>query len=333
MGFFLFTTLGFRNTVYLSHMTLFWIGLFIISVMVLVKGAGWFLASSEKIGLAAGLSRFVVGVVIVGLGTSLPELISGLAAVFQGAPEIVAANAIGSNIANILLVAGFAAVIARRLVTTKNLIDLELPLLATSTVLFIGAAWDKVVTFPEAIILVTTYIIYLLYTMIEGRKEGEKEVEEEKRNRPKVSKKDILFLLMGVLGLVFGSKYLIDSVINLSEILNIATGAIALAAVAIGTSLPELVVSTKAALKGKSEVALGNIFGSNAFNLLMVVGVPALFTRLPLDSQTFVIGVPVLIVVTILFIISGISQRMYLWEGAMYLMIYIFFIGKLFALF
>lgn len=310
-------------------MTIFWIGLFVLSLMVLVKGADWFLASSEKLGLAAGLSKFVVGVVIVGLGTSLPELVSGIAAVMQGAPEIVPANAVGSNIANILLVIGFAAVIARRLTTTKNLIDLELPLLAISTVLFVASAWDGSIVLPEAIILVVTYIIYLLYTMIEGKKEG----EEEKIKRPKLTTVDFVLLGAGLAGLILGSKYLIESVVTLSEIFGIATGAIALAAVAVGTSLPELIVSTKAALRGQSEVAIGNIFGSNAFNLLMVVGVPGLFTQLPLDTATMAIGLPALIVVTLLFIISGISKRMYLWEGSMYLMLYIFFIAKLFNIF
>jgi cation:H+ antiporter len=308
---------------------IFWIGLFVLALMVLVKGADWFLIGAEKLGLAGGLSKFVVGVVIVGLGTSLPELVSGIASIMQGAPEIVVANAIGSNIANILLVIGISAIVAKRLTTTKNLIDLELPLLAASTVLFIAAIWDKVINFPEAVILVLTYLIYLLYTIIEGKKEG----KSEHIKRPKFTKKDFFFLIAGALGLIIGSKYLIQSVVSISEIMGIATGVIALAAVAVGTSLPELIVSVKAALKGQSEIALGNIFGSNAFNLLMVAGVPALFSRLPVDSATYTIGVPALIVVTILFIISGISKRMYMWEGAMYLMLYIFFISKLFNLF
>jgi len=307
----------------------FWIGIFIISLMVLVKGADWFLASSEKLGLKMGLSKFVVGVVIVGLGTSLPELIAGLSAVSQGAPEIVVANAIGSNIANILLVVGISAIIARRLVTTKNLIDSELPLLAVSTVLFLAAAWDGVVTASEAIILVATYGIYLLYT-IKSTPEKEK---EKKKVRVSFTFVDTLYMLAGLAGLLFGARYLVNSVLELSVILGVATGAITLAAVAIGTSLPELAVSVKAALRGKSEVALGNIFGSNSFNLMMVVGIPALFSNLPLDTQTFAIGIPALIVSTFLFIVSGISQRMHVWEGAMYLMLYIFFIGKLFNLF
>jgi len=310
---------------------IFWIGIFIVSLMVLVKGADWFLASSEKLGLAAGLSKFVVGVVIVGLGTSFPELISSIFAIIEGVPEIASANAIGSNIANILLVVGVSAIVARKLVTTKNLIDIELPILALSTVMFLIAAWDKVVTLPEAILLVGTYLIYLVYTMYEGKKDMSE--DERSAKRPRFSTKDFGILIVGLLGLVFGSKYLITSVVSISDLLAISTGAISLAAVAIGTSLPELLVSVKAALKGNSEMALGNIFGSNAFNLMMVVGLPALFTNIPLDTQTFSIGLPFLIIATFLFIISGISSKMYLWEGAMYIMIYIFFIGKLFAIF
>lgn len=309
----------------------FWIIIFIVSLFVLVKGADWFLNSSEKLGLSLGLSKFVVGVVIVGLGTSFPELISSIFAVVKGVPEIVSANAIGSNIANILLVIGLSAVVARKLVTSKNLIDIELPLLALSTILFLIAAWDNVISRPEAILLVGTYIIYLIYTIQEGKKEI---TEEEKSNpRPKFTKKDFSFLVLGLGGLVLGSKYLIDSVVSISDILAISTGAISLAAVAIGTSLPELLVSIKAALRGNSEVALGNIFGSNAFNLLIVVGLPALFSQIPLDTQTFGVGLPFLVIATLLFIFSGISQKMYIWEGAMYVMVYVFFIAKLFSLF
>jgi cation:H+ antiporter len=115
-------------------------------------------------------------------------------------------------------------------------------------------------------------------------------------------------------------------------LLDLAVGAVTLVAVAVGTSLPELLVSIKAARHGRPEVVLGNIFGSNTFNLLIVIGLPGLFTQLPLDTPTLTIGLPALIIVTILFVISGISRRIHKWEGAMFLLLYIFFIGKLFVL-
>ncbi|MFT5280992.1 MAG: cation:H+ antiporter [Flavobacteriaceae bacterium] len=314
-------------------MIIFWISVFIASLFVLVKGSDWLLGSAEKIGLRAGLSPFVVGVVIVGLGTSFPELVSSLIAVFQGAPEIVVANALGSNIANILLVVGLAAVIGGRMAISKNLIDLELPLLAISTVLFLGVVWDGIVTIPEAIILLLGYVIYLLYTIKYKDDEiQEEDPEHQVVERPRVSAKDILFLILGVVGLVIGAKYLVNSIIKISEIFNIATGIISITAVAFGTSLPELLVSIKAARSGKTDVALGNIFGSNIFNILVVVGIPALFATLPLDEPTMQVGVPALAVVTLLFVISGISKRIHIWEGAFYLLAYILFAGKLFGL-
>lgn len=328
-------------------MLILWIIVFITSLAVLVKGADWLIASAEKIGLAFGLSPFIVGVTIVGVGTSFPELISSFVAAFKGITDVVAANAIGSNIANILLIVGISAVIGRRLIVTKSLIDLDLPLLAISTVLLLGIVWDRQITFGESLLMLATYGVYLLYTVLHKDTEDTGEISEvlpsrqerrkhisahkkEKFTRPKIAAKDFILLVVGILGLVFGAKYLVDALVNLSTILNIATGVIAITAVAIGTSLPELLVSAKAAFQKKSEVALGNIFGSNVFNALVVIGLPGLFKTLAVDNQTFVIGVPTMALATLLFVISGISRRIHVWEGLFYLLVYILFIAKLF---
>lgn len=329
---------------------IFWLIVFAASLALLVKGADWLIEKSEKIGLAMGLSPFIVGVLIVGIGTSFPELISSLAATFKGVTDIVAANAVGSNIANILLIVGISAIIGRKLVVTKSLIDLDLPLLAGGTVLLLIVLWDRQIVLGEAILMLLTYGVYLLYTVLHNHK-GEYEdtpeiieilpsrqsrrkavgpVNSKAPERPKISVKDILFLLAGILGLVLGAKYLIDSLVELSKILNVGTGVIAITAVAIGTSLPELLVSAKAAWQHKSEIALGNIFGSNVFNALVVIGIPGLFKVLSVDSQTFLIGIPVMALATLLFVISGISRRIHVWEGAFYLSIYVLFIAKLF---
>lgn len=311
-------------------MIIFWIIVFIISLIVLVKGAEWLINSSEKIGLALGLSPFVVGVTIVALGTSFPELVTSFFAVFKGVTDVVTANAVGSNITNILLVIGISAVIGKKLSVTKNLIDIDLPLLLIGTTIFLGIAYDGIITFGESFLMFVTYVIYLFYVILHREKEDDLLEKEEKEIRPKISLKDIFLLIAGVLGLVLGAKYLIDSLVNLSELLNIGTGVIALTAVAVGTSLPELLVSAKAALQKKAEVALGNIFGSNLFNLFIVVGLPGLFSDLLIDNQTLTIGVPVMIISTLLFVISGISRRIHIWEGFFYLSLYVLFIAKLF---
>lgn len=338
-------------------MIIIWIIVFIASLALMIKSADWLLEKSEKVGLALGISPFIVGVTIVGAGTSFPELISGLMAVWQGATEIVVANAIGSNIANILLVVGLAVVIGKKLVVSKNLIDLDLPLLSIVTVLFLGIVIDKQVTLIESIILLVAYVVYLFYTM-QNRESEDAEIKKDadlpdilppalatsknkkdskkavgKGRRPKIIGIDLLMLIAGIVGLFLGSKYLIQSVIELADILRISAGLIAITAVALGTSLPELLVSVKAAKQGKAEVAIGNIFGSNVFNLLLVVGIPGLITTLQIDTNTFLVGLPTMLLATALFVISGISRKIYIWEGMMFLLLYIVFIGKLFGLF
>lgn len=312
---------------------------FVVSMIVMIKGADWFLDSAEKIGRALGMSAFIIGAVIIGLGTSFPELLVAIFAMLKGETEIVVANAVGSNVTNILLIIGVAALIARRMVVSKNLIDFDLPILAISTTIFVGVIFDGKVTFWEAVILIITYGIYFFSTIFFKEDVPESEdikaeyKEREEKEKEKISMKIIVILLAGLVGLLLGAKFLIDSVIDLSVIYDISPAIISITAVAIGTSLPELIVSMKAARAGKAELAIGNIFGSNSFNALIVVGVPALFATVAVDEATLKIGMPVMIAATLLFVITGISRRIYAWEGAMFVMLYVLFIGKLFGLF
>lgn len=309
-------------------MLIFWIAVFVISLFALVKGADWLLVSAEKIGLKIGLSPFVVGITIVAFGTSFPELISSFVAMSQGVSEIVAANAIGSNITNILLVAGISAVVARRLAVTKDLIDLDLPQIAITTAIFVAIAADGQIVFFESIFLLITYLIYLGFSLIYKDDEAHKKVV-----RPKVTTTDLLMLVIGIIGLAIGARYLIDSIVALADILAVNTGVIAITAVALGTSLPELIVSVKAALRRRSEVALGNIFGSNVFNILVVVGLPGIFGTITMDAKTWTIGLPMLAISTLLLVISGISRKIHVQEGALYILLYVIFIAKLFGIF
>jgi len=337
-------------------MMIFWILIFILSLALLVKSADWFVESSEKIGLALKISPFIIGVTIVALGTSLPELASSLTAVFKDATEIVAANVIGSNIANILLIVGISAIAARTLIVKRSLIDLDAPLLAATTVLLIFIMWDRQIVFGEGILLLLGFAIYFLYTIFQRREEiitpelveilpGGVEIKvlpsrvERRRKKikeeitPKLNFQVFFFLILGIIGLIIGANYTIEAVIRISEILRISTALIAITAVAVGTSLPELVVSVRAALKKKYEIALGNIFGSNVFNVLIVAGIPALIKPLTIDDLTFWVGLPFLVIATLLFVVSGISRRIHIWEGTMYLLIYILFIIKICGIF
>ena len=312
---------------------IFWIGAFIISLAVLIKAADCFTDSASKLGGILGLSQFIIGVTIVSVGTSLPELASSISAVLKGATEMVAGNVIGSNIANILLVVGLATIFSKkgRLEVSRNLINLDLPLLAgAGIILMLMFLWDGKVTFGEGIIALLGYAVYLHYAL-KHKEKGEK--EKEKAKKEKLNIRIILGLVFGTIFIYYGANYAIESVIKISEILNIGTAVIALSAVAIGTSLPEIFVSVTAARKGKDEIALGNIFGSNLFNGFVVLGIPALIKTLDVTSTVLSIAIPFFIAATLLYVISGITRKIYKWEGAMYLLIYILFIVKLFNLF
>ncbi len=311
-----------------------WIIVFIASLFALVKGADWFLGSAEKIGRSFGLSPFVVGVLIVGVGTSLPELVAGVSAVLQGVRDVAVATAVGSNISNILLIIGISAVITKKIVVDKDLIDSELPMLSVATAVFLVTAYDGIITFTESVFLVVAYLIYLFYTFDGEGDETNDTLHLLAQTKPEVKASDYLRLFLGMAILVFGAKYIISSVVSLSEILNIAPGLISLTAIALGTSLPELIVSVKAAKEKAYDVAVGNIFGSNAFNALMVTGIPGLLagaSSLHADEKTLSVGLPIMALATFLFIISGISRRIYKWEGMMYILLYFFFLAKLFG--
>jgi cation:H+ antiporter len=322
----------------------------VVSLALLVKSADWLVESAETVGRSLGISPFIIGVTVVAIGTSMPELVAAFVAVFKGVPELVVANAVGSNLTNIFLIVGLSAVAARILVVKRSLIDVDLPLLSVATALFLFVAWDRVITVTEGLILTVSFFVYFIYTILHRQESQENDNEDafpqehleelpsRVDRREKESKKNVsdtftwrtgLFLLLGVVGLAIGSNYVVDSVVHLSSALSIAVSFIAITAVALGTSLPELVVSVKAALTKKYEVALGNIFGSNVFNVLAVVGLPALAAPLVVDDLTFFIGLPFLVAASVLFVISGISRRIHIWEGLMFLILYALFLVQL----
>lgn len=315
-----------------------WILVFLVSLAVLIKSADWFTESAERIGQAMQISPFVIGVTIVSVGTSLPELATGILAIFRGDTTIAIANAVGSNIANILLIAGLAAIVASTLKVTRSLIDIDLPLLLGITFLAIIMMMDGNIVWQEGAMLLAFYVIYSIYTVRSSEKQDKIPLVNWFRLKRRVTKFKVPWpalgwLGLGVVGVYFGADWTVKSTLKIAELLSINSSAIVMSALAIGTSLPELVVSATAAFKGQFEVALGNVFGSNIFNLLVVVGLPSLFTALTVDRPTLMIGLPIMLAATVLYVFSGISQRLHKWEGFIYLFIYAIFLVKLFDIF
>ncbi len=252
--------------------------IFTISLVVLVKAADFFTESAERLGLLIGLPPFIIGVTIVSLGTSIPELVSSVLSVFQDASEIVVSNVIGSNVANICLVLGVASVMTvRSLQITYDLVSVDLPLFVGSAFLLSLMIKDEFFSKGEALLLVIGYLVYLFYTLKGSEQHSDSEAsashEEPLRiHRENVSAqilRQLILIILSSIAIFFGARYTITSLIEISAILNIGKELIAVSVVALGTSLPELLVTARAALKGKAEIAVGNVLGSNIFNIFI----------------------------------------------------------------
>jgi len=308
-----------------------WILIFVTCIYILIRSSDKFTDAAEELGLALGISPFIVGVTIVSIGTSLPELISSIVAVVQGSSQIVVGNVIGSNITNIFLILGLAALIGRRMRLTRELIHVDLPFLIGSAFLFTIMVWDGVFTAGEAVLSLLAFVAYLIY-VIQTEKRADKEIrsemKKELRHRPKIRANTIGKLAFTALLIYISAHLTITAVIQFSSITNIGTEIIALTAVALGTSLPELMVTISAARKGKPEMAVGNILGSNIFNTLLVMGIPAFIGSIFIPKSILYFGLPIMLIATLLFFFSTQDRDITRWEGILLLIFYILFITK-----
>lgn len=309
-----------------------------ISLFVLVKGADLFIEGARQLGIRLGMSAFAVGVLIVGMGTSLPELTSSLAAVFSGLSDVVIANAVGSNITNILLVVGVLAFFGGRIVIHQNLIKTELPIFVISTIHFGASVYDGVVDRVEAVLLLATFGAYLWYIVYESKNDNGQTAELEEavasEEKPVATSlvRPILLAVFGLVALVIGAKFTIDMAVNIASGLLIPVAFISITAIAIGTSLPELVVTIQAIRSKQTEMGVGNIFGSCAFNMLIVVGLPALIVPQVADAIVMELGLAIMLVASAILFVTGLARQIMRWEGLMMLIFFVFFMVKLFEL-
>ncbi|MBI5149117.1 calcium/sodium antiporter [Candidatus Pacearchaeota archaeon] len=313
-----------------------WIIIFAVSLFALIKASDYFIESSEKIGFALGFSPFIIGITIVAVGTSLPELVSSLFAVFKNSSEMVVANVIGSNIANIFLILGIAAIVGKKLVIEYQHLNVDLSFLIGSAALLTLSIIDGVFTIPEALICLALFSVYIYYSVSLEKKEQDKQIKKEMKKEMKKKRfdsKNIFIFIASVIAIYFSAKYTVDAVISLSQILNIGKELITVSALAIGTSLPELIVTIGAARKGKGALAVGNIMGSNTFNALVVMGIPALFGRLIIPTNILAFSLPMMVAATLMFFFVSRGNNVTRGEGFILVIFYLFFLAKLFNLF
>lgn len=301
----------------------------IVSLLILILGAEGLVRGASSVAKKAGISSLVIGLTVVAFGTSAPELIVNLVSAFKGSSEIAIGNIVGSNIANILLILGLSAIVYP-LSVKKSTVWKEIPfaLLAMILVYTMGndALFDGVahnaITRTDGFSLIAVFIIFMFYTFGIAKTEG-------KEGEVKIYSwlTSILLVSAGLIFLFFGGKVLVDNAVILARIAGLSESLIGLTIVAVGTSLPELATSLVAAFHRQDDIAIGNIVGSNIFNVFWILGLTGTILQLPFNSS---INFDVLVGISATFLLFffmfvGSRRKLDRWQGACFVALYIFY--------
>ncbi|WP_299824196.1 calcium/sodium antiporter [uncultured Pontibacter sp.] len=308
--------------------------LFVVGFVFLIKGADILVSGASSIAKRYGLPDMVVGLTIVSFGTSLPELIINVLSSMQGQSELAIGNVFGSNVANLLLILGITALICP-LPIKRNTILTEIPfsLIATLLVGFLANAalidnrTELYISRTDGGILLFFFVLFMAYIYNIARTNKDEVLPEEINDEMPMGKA-IVFILLGVVGLFLGGKWVVDGAVHIAQNLGLSESFIGLTVVAIGTSLPELVTSAMAAYRRNIDIAVGNVVGSNIFNLLWILGISALINPLPFDVVSNSDIVMMIVASTLLIITMPIGKKNTIdrWNGILYLLVYIGYI-------
>ena len=297
-------------------MTIIWL---LVGLGLIVLGADWLVEGASTIARKAGVSEFVIGLTIVGFGTSCPELVVSLTGAWEGNADVAVGNVLGSNIFNVLFILGLTALLCPVSMTADNR-KRDIPETLLVTLLFLGFGMLNGLSRWEGALFLLVFAFYIFASFRRG-KPSEGEPAESKPQKLWLA---ILLVLAGLAGLIFGGNLFVDSATALARMLGVSDKFIAVTILAGGTSLPELATSLVAALKGRDQLALGNILGSNVFNILLILGSSALITPLSFASVTHVDALVLLlsIVLLLLWAYTGRRERIDRWEGALMLLLF-----------
>lgn len=311
--------------------------LFFIGLALLLAGGEVLVRGAVGLALKMKISKLVVGVTIVSIGTSAPELLVSLKAALDGHPAIAIGNVVGSNIANIALVLGLVAIIYP-LKLERGTLRLDWPVMMAASLLFYLMAFDGLLERYEGILLLVIFILYIAYSILQSRKQTKKdmqlsgEIEDLAPAKNIASWKLVVMILAGTIALMVGAQWFLDGAIAMSRMFGVSEHVISVTVVAFGTSVPELATSVIAAIKRQSDISIGNLIGSNSFNILSIIGVTATVTNIPVGAEAlssdmlWMLGVALLLLP---FLILG--KKIYRFEGVILLTIYclyIFFVLK-----
>lgn len=250
--------------------------LIIIGFIFLIKGAEVLVEGASGLAKRFHIPEIIIGLTVVSIGTSMPELFVSLTAAVDGYQDMAIGNVVGSNISNLLLIVGLSAIL-RPLEFQKSTKFIDIPICFATTIIFmILANIGQGISRLDAAMLSILFAAFIIYTIYMAKSSSKMDTTEEKETKERKTIWNILFILLGIVGLKFGADFVVDNAVSLARIFNVSEKMISLTIIALGTSLPELVTSVVAAAKGSSDISIGNIIGSNIFNLLFVIGLPGI---------------------------------------------------------
>lgn len=294
----------------------FWL---IIGFAMLVKGADWFVDGAAGIAARFGIPQLVIGLTIVAMGTSAPEAAVSITAAMRGNAGITIGNVLGSNILNVLIILGLTSLI-RPIAVKNSTVKYEIPFtIGVSILLLVLGMTGNTVGFGEGLVLWAAFVIYLIYLFRMTKQGGEDEGKITKRGLPW----QVLGLLVGMGLIIWGSDVSVDSASEIARLFGMTERFIGLTIVALGTSLPELVTSVMAARKGNADIAVGNIVGSNIFNILFVIGCTVMITPVAFAENFLVDGLVAVLSAVLLWFFVFINKRLDRREGAAMLLAYL----------
>jgi cation:H+ antiporter len=306
--------------------------IFIAGLLLLYYGAEYLVSGSSRLALSFGIRPLIIGMTVVAFATSMPEMMVSLFASFRGAADIAAGNIVGSNIANIGLILGVAALLSPIAVASRTL-KREFPFMLGATALMYILILDLSLGFYDGLLLFFLLLCFLLYCFQTARDVDTDQpanlatVYEEKKHRLR----DILFIVFGIIGLGVGAELMVRSAVSIARSFGISELVIGVSIVALGTSLPELAASLMSAWKGEMDISIGNVIGSNIFNILFVLGICPMIRPLSIEPSILVYQMPVMVafsvgLVFLVFRNSGLGRP----QGVILLSCYLIFIASLF---
>jgi len=277
---------------------------FIFGLIMLIGGAELLVRGASKIAASVGISSLVIGLTVVAFGTSAPELVVSLTSAFEGKANIALGNVLGSNIFNVLFILGLSAIITP-LVVARQLIRLDVPVMIFVSLLVLLFSWDGTLEWWEGLILVLIGVSYIIWMIRQSRKE-EKSVLATAENESEIPQKSnmllqLVLILIGLGLLIFGSRFLVESAVFFATQMGVSDLIIGLTIIAAGTSLPEVATSILASIRGERDIAVGNVVGSNIFNMLFILGITTSVsgTGIAVPDSALQFDIPIMIAVAV----------------------------------